>query len=231
MNKKWIRIALTALAFTIVTPAWSADQDTGGGEATGDDGGAAASTSIDRSAPPEELARETISTVLSALEGRRAELKRNPQELYALVDRLITPLIDIEYTAKLVLGRHWRDASPKQRERFTRAFKGMLMRTYADALLQFKDPNIEYLPLRREEGSDRATLRANVDMSNGETVTVGLSLRRIDDKWMVYDAAVGSLSLVPNYRVQFSNQIDRQGLDAVIKRMEEKYLDSKANQT
>jgi len=177
MKTKSIPSLIAALTLAVAAPALAADDNA----PTGEDGSDKA-VEIDRTAPPKELAQATVKRVLSALDGRRDELKRNPEELYALVDELVTPLIDIDYTAKLVLGPHWRDASPEQRERFTKAFKAMLMRTYADALVQFKEQEIEYLPLEQNEAGDRATLRAEIQTQAGETMQVALSLREVEDK-------------------------------------------------
>ena len=89
--------------------------------------------------PPQQLAKQTVQKVLSDMDGRRDELRNNPQELYQLVDRDLVPLIDLPYMSQLVLGRYWREATPEQRDRFQTAFKNMLIRTYGSALLGFND--------------------------------------------------------------------------------------------
>lgn len=174
--------------------------------------------------PPDQLARETVQSVLSKMEGRRDELRKNPQELYALIDAELLPLVDLPYMSQLVLGRAWRTATPEQRERFQTAFKNMLVRTYGNGLLSFDDSQeIEYQPVRAAEGADDVTFRAIVTTDDGQKTPVTFQLHIVNDEWKIYDGSVGNLSFVTNYRGQFNSQIRNGGLEQLIERMESRY--------
>ncbi len=173
--------------------------------------------------PPQELAQETVQTLLDAMEGRRDTLRQNPQELYVLVNQELVPLVDMDYMSQLVLGRYWRTASPEQRDRFQKAFKTMLVRTYGNALLGFENEKIEYLPVRAEEGADDISFRALVTTDSGDQVPVTLEMHIVDDQWKIYDGSVGNLSFVSNYRNQFNAQIRNGGLESLLTRMEQRY--------
>ncbi|WP_348765640.1 ABC transporter substrate-binding protein [uncultured Salinisphaera sp.] len=174
--------------------------------------------------PPDQLARETVQSVLSKMEGRRDELRKNPQELYQLIDQELVPLIDLPYMSQLVLGRAWRTATPEQRDRFQTAFKNMLIRTYGNGLLSFDDSQeIEYQPVRAAEGADDVTFRAIVTTDDGQKTPVTFQLHVVDGEWKIYDGSVGNLSFVTNYRGQFNSQIRNGGLEQLIERMESRY--------
>jgi|SRR5699024_9996356 len=173
--------------------------------------------------PPREIAQDTVHDLLAAMEGRRDELRNNPAELDALVDRILVPLVDVDYMSQLVLGRYWRDASEEQRKRFQEAFKTMLVRTYGNALLDFDKEQIDYQPVRAPEGAERITFRATVTTSSGDKVPVNLDMHLVDNEWKVYDGQVGNLSFVTNYRSQFSSYIKKHGLEALITQMEKRY--------
>ncbi|MES1933823.1 toluene tolerance family protein [Salinisphaera shabanensis T35B1] len=174
--------------------------------------------------PPDQLARETVQSVLSKMEGRRDELRNNPQELYQLIDRELVPLVDLPYMSQLVLGRAWRTATPEQRDRFQTAFKNMLIRTYGNGLLSFDDSQeIEYQPVRAAEGADDVTFRAIVTTDDGQKTPVTFQLHIVDGEWKIYDGSVGNLSFVTNYRGQFNSQIRSGGLEQLIERMESRY--------
>ena len=174
--------------------------------------------------PPDQLARETVQSVLSKMEGRRDELRKNPQELYQLIDRELVPLVDLPYMSQLVLGRAWRTATPEQRDRFQTAFKNMLIRTYGNGLLSFDDSQeIEYQPVRAAEGADDVTFRAIVTTDDGQKTPVTFQLHVVDGEWKIYDGSVGNLSFVTNYRGQFNSQIRSGGLEQLIERMESRY--------
>lgn len=173
--------------------------------------------------PPKQIAQDTVQTLLQAMDGRRDELRDNPQELYALVNRVLVPLVDLDYMSQLVLGRYWRVASPQQRKRFKQAFKVMLIHTYANALLGFDDEQIKYQPVRAPEDADNITFRAKVITESGDTVAVALDMHLVNGQWKVYDGRVGSMSFVSNYRSQFSNYIQSHGLEKLITQMEKRY--------
>ena len=174
--------------------------------------------------PPEQLARETVQSVLDSMEGRRDELRQNPQELYSLIERELLPLIDMLYMSQLLLGRAWRTATPEQRDRFQTAFKNMLIRTYGNGLLSFDgSQEIEYHPVHAPEGADNVTFRATVTTDDGQTTPVTFQMHQVEGKWKIYDGSVGNLSFVTNYRGQFNSQVRNGGLEQLIERMEARY--------
>ncbi|RJS94634.1 phospholipid-binding protein MlaC [Salinisphaera sp. Q1T1-3] len=174
--------------------------------------------------PPETLAKQTVQKVLSDMNGKRDELRKNPQALYDLINRDLVPLIDLPYMSRLVLGRYSREASPEQLKRFQTAFKNMLIRTYGSALLGFNDNvNIEYKPVRADDDAKNVTFNAVIHSQNGQDTPVSLQLHLVNDEWKVYDGSVGNLSFVTNYRGQINAQIRRNGLENVIEQMEKRY--------
>lgn len=178
---------------------------------------------------PEKIARQTVQQVLHDLDGRRDELKDNPEQLHQLIDKDLVPLIDLQRMSQLVLGRSWRKASSEQRQRFETAFKNMLIRSYGSALLHLKENvDIQYQPVRAPEDAERVTFRANIHAPNGKDTPVNLKLHLVDDEWRVYDGSIGDLSFVTNYRGQFNSAIKRDGLEDFIQKMEKRYNPSES---
>lgn len=173
--------------------------------------------------PPRQIAEQTVQKLLEAMDGRRDELRQNPQALYALVNRILVPLVDVDYMSQLVLGRFWRRATPQQRQRFQEAFKKMLVRTYGNALLEFDEEQIKYMPIRAPKGAQDITFRARIITDAGESVPVALDMHLVNGQWKVYDGRVGQLSFVTNYRSQFSNYIRNHSIEQLIEAMEKRY--------
>lgn len=178
---------------------------------------------------PTQVAEETVDTVLARLQENREEYKKNPEALYDMIEEVLVPHVDVDYMAKLVLGRHWRSATPEQKDRFAEAFKQMVIQTYGNALYGFDKEQIEYLPVRAEEGAEDITFRAEVTTEKGETVPVTLDMHVVDGQWKVYNGTVGNLSFVTNYRGQFNAQIKAGGLDQLIDKLENRYVQTAAN--
>ncbi|MEN8664069.1 MAG: ABC transporter substrate-binding protein, partial [Polycyclovorans sp.] len=119
------------------------------------------------------------------------------------------------------LGLHGREATPEQLERFGEAFKSMLFRSYASALVEYEDDvKIDWRPLRLAPDAKRATVQSTLIRKDAPPVPIGFVMQLKDDGWKVFDLTVENISLVNNFRAQLNNQISRDGLDAVTQKLE-----------
>jgi phospholipid transport system substrate-binding protein len=171
---------------------------------------------------PEALVRETSDRMLTVLKEQHAVIKAEPQRLYELVDDIVLPHFDFERMSRWVLGKHWKRATPEQQQRFVSEFRTLLVRTYGTALLDYTDLKINYLPLRMAEGSEDVTVRTEVMQPGRQPIPINYSMFHRADGWKVYDVAIDGISLVSNYRTDFSNQISTAGIDALIQRLVER---------
>ena len=171
-------------------------------------------------ATPEAIVSDAAEAILHAMEGRREYLKANPAELNAIVEQVFLPRFDTAYASFLVLGRHVRSASPDQRARFTTALYNYIVNRYGQGLLQFASDRLEVLPMRGAPDGDRATVRTLVTLDDGSTVPVNYDLRLGSGGWKVYDIVIEGISYVRNMRSQLGAEIEANGLDSVILRLE-----------
>ena len=169
---------------------------------------------------PSELVESAARSMLDGLEANRAAYRKDPSQVGALVEKYLLPHFDIPYSARLVLGKHWRDATPEQRERFATAFYHTLIDNYGSALADFTGDRLKVFPTKLEAETDRATVRTEVMRDNGDRVPVSYSLRKTEDGWKAWDVVIEGISYVKSFREDFGAAIDQQGLDAVIERIE-----------
>ncbi len=161
---------------------------------------------------PLEMVQQTTQKVLGILHSRRAELEADPQLLYQVVDREVTPYFDFVRMSRLVLGKYWRRATPAERRQFAIEFRKLLVRSYASSMLKYSDEKITYQPLRAPPDAVDVTVRTEVELSDtGEQVEVDYSLHLKKGEWKVYDVTIGGVSLVVNYRTSFAEEIRRSG--------------------
>lgn len=171
---------------------------------------------------PVDLVETTADRVLSELREDPERTRENPEFLFDLVDEIILPLIDFEGMSRLILARHWRTATPEQRERFTEAFRDMLVRTYTRQMAEHMDKDIRVLPHRSFRDERMALVATEVVMGQGESnIPVTYRLRPVDGEWKVFDLEVEGLSFVTNFRTAFGAEVEKEGLDALIRRLEE----------
>ena len=169
---------------------------------------------------PAAMVRETAQGMLDELDKHRDEYRRDSAKVAALVDKWLMPHFDTETSARVVLGQFWRTATPDQRQRFIDAFYHSLLINYGDSLVEFTSDRLKIYPSRLEPGATTATVRTEVRRRNGDTVSVNYSLRLTPQGWKAWDVVIDGISYVKSYREDFGAQIESQGLETVIKRLE-----------
>ncbi|WP_018954268.1 MlaC/ttg2D family ABC transporter substrate-binding protein [Thioalkalivibrio sulfidiphilus] len=170
---------------------------------------------------PVKQISESTTRVLAMLRENSERLKSDEALVFELVEQEILPYVDFEGMSRLILARHWRTATPEQRERFVEAFKDTLVRAYAGQLAEHADKRIIVNERRSRVDGNRATVATEIVVGQGRpNVPVTFSLRVVDERWKAYDLTVEGLSLVTNFRTNFNAEIERQGLENLIQRLE-----------
>jgi len=123
-----------------------------------------------------------------------------------------------------VLGRHWREASPEQRRRFADGLYGTLVARYASGLLLLTRSNVQVPEPGESDRPDIEDTLAEVEVrirtGLPEPVSVFLQARRNNGQWRIYDARWEDQSYVLSLRDTYADPIRRDGLEAVIRRLE-----------
>jgi len=169
---------------------------------------------------PEQVVRDTADTLAERIDGRQKELEANSAELYQLVDDVFLPVFDTDYAGRLVLGKHWRTATPAQRREFIDAFYDFMLRSYARYVLRFEKDSVKFLPAAPGAPNPKRTVvKTEMQLADGTKLPVFYSLRQTKDGWRAFDVRIEGISYVQNYRNQFSAEIGAKGIDAVIDRL------------
>ncbi|MFO1409208.1 MAG: ABC transporter substrate-binding protein [Steroidobacteraceae bacterium] len=180
---------------------------------------AGAAPQVDTSGPA-QLIGSVAETMLVSLDAHRAEYRKDPARLDALVSEVMLPHFDAQYAARLVLGRHWTTASATQRSRFVDAFYHSLLRNYGNALVDFTPERLKVLPYQGSADAPNATVRTQVRKNDGTMIAVNYSLHRTSEGWKAWDVVIEGVSYVKSFRDDFGSEIDATGLDALIQRLE-----------
>jgi len=169
---------------------------------------------------PQELIETTARKLLGALDADREQAKRDPARVRKLVDEILLPHFDTDYSARLVLGKNWRDATPEQRKRFVDAFYQSLLRNYGSSLAEFTADRMKVLPFRGDLSTGQAVVRTEVKRSNGQVVPVNYTLRATPEGWKAWDVTIEGISYVRNFRNDVGTEIEQEGLQSLIERLE-----------
>ena len=173
--------------------------------------------------PQEEFIDELIHKATKVLELPLEARKEREASFRALLNQNF----DMPTIIRLVLGRHWRTATPGQKARFAQVFRTHLVRVYTSQLgvyegeimeieksaaLSKRDPVIYTLVVRNEE--DVVPLR------------VDWRVRETDDGLKVIDVAAEGVSMLTTKRSEFTSLVAREGVEALIGKLEDMNVES-----
>jgi len=171
---------------------------------------------------PIAIVKSTSDQMLEQIANRGDELKADSGKIYKLVEHIVLPRFDFVRMSKLALGKHWRRAKESEKTAFINAFRELLVRTYAIALLSYSGEEIVYLPSHNAKGATEVKVNTQVAVSGAAPVPISYSLYQVGDDWKVFDVTIDGISLVSNYRSSFSSQVKRYKLSGLIKKLEKR---------
>jgi phospholipid transport system substrate-binding protein len=169
---------------------------------------------------PEPMVRRALQDLSGIVATCRFQLAADPLALRGLVDQHIRPALDILYAGQLILGRSWAEAEPEQRRRFAEALYGSLNNRYASGLLLLTSQNVRVAAAEAPPDNGEASVELLVSTQLAAPLPVRLQMRRSGDRWRAFDARWEGQSYVLSLRQAVAEQVRRDGLEAVIQRLE-----------
>ncbi len=180
---------------------------------------------------PEVLVQEATDKITRVLRAEQDRIKAEPGRLLDIVDTIVAPHFDFERMSSWVLGKYWRKASADEKTRFAKEFRTLLVRTYAKALNDNYDKQIDMLAPRKRKDGKQVTVRTEIQQSGGFPIPISYKMHMKDGAWKIFDVGVDSISLVANYRSSFAKEIRKDGLEKLIARLADRNRPSKAADT
>ncbi|CAM3679589.1 phospholipid-binding protein MlaC [Polynucleobacter brandtiae] len=175
---------------------------------------------IDQSTP-DGLIKAVVSDVMASVKSDPEIQKGNIPRIVELVEKKILPYADMRRTTEMAMGPNWKKATPEQQAQLIAEFKSLLMRTYSGALSQLRDQTIQFKPLRAAP-DDKEVIVKTVVLGRGDPVSLDYRLEKTANGWKVYDMNIMGVWLVEAYRNQFANQISQNGIDGLVKFLQDR---------
>ena len=169
--------------------------------------------------------KQTIDKVLEIVSD--AELKKNP----LLRREKLRDTIGLRFNYKQMvmrsLAKNYKTRTEKEREEFTGLFKRLLENSYASKIENYQDEKINYVG--EQVKGNYALVKTQIVRNDG-TIDVDYKLIKEEGQWMVYDFVIEEVSLIRNYRSQFSKIIKTESYSALVSKLSKKIKDLEANQ-
>ena len=144
----------------------------------------------------------------------------------AEVRKLVGGFLDYRELAHRALAKHWDTLTQAQRKEFVGTLRELVERSYLKQVSGDPNYNIKYQ--KEEKTGSEATVEATLNtVTRGKKIAIALEYHLIyKDHWLVYDVITDEQSMLENYRAEFNKIINKDGFDALLKRMKKK-LDEK----
>jgi len=173
-----------------------------------------------QSTHPKDLVKSVSDVVLKEILANKDKLDQGPSFLLSLVETHMLPIIDQERMAKMALGKHWGTINEQQQKNFIEGFKRLMIKTYAGAFKAYTGQEVTYGETKFNKTGSKAIVSSAIQMAGGSPVNLQYRLYQNNDgKWMVYDANLAGLGVLKTYRMQFAEQIQKDGIDKTIENL------------
>lgn len=167
----------------------------------------------------EDFAKDFAQTVLTIL--------HNPSQPYSsrknILRQAFMDSVDIDWIAKFVAGRAWKNAPDEKREHYMSLYRAFLTETYVTNFAENPSKSIYTIKiLGVNDGENNVfTVRTQMQLMNQQTLKVDYRVVDNDSHYKVQDIVIENVSLITTHRTEFADLANEQGIDGVIKSLEQ----------
>ena len=172
---------------------------------------------------PTEQIRASVDKIVAILNNPQLKSAAKTKDRRDQLRQTISSRFDFTEMARRSLGSQWRRIGPKEREEFVRLFTDLLERAYIDRIEGYSDEKFAYV--RENLDKNYAEVNSRIVTHNGEEFSLNYKVMLKNGEWKVYDVVVENISLVNNYRSQFTRIIANSSYDELVRRMKEKQIE------
>lgn len=170
--------------------------------------------------PATDQVKESVDQVIKILTDPTLKGEKKVQERRAKIRQVVLQRFGFTEMSKRALGRYWNERNPEERTEFVRLFTDLLERAYIDRIDGYTGEQVVYLG--ESVDGDYSEVRSKIVTKRNQEIPITYRLQKASSKWEVYDVIVEGVSLVNNYRTQFSKIIRTSSYEQLVKKMQVK---------
>jgi phospholipid transport system substrate-binding protein len=163
---------------------------------------------------PNELLRTKFDAVISVLQNKDIDQKAKERQ----ISEIVVPIFDFPLMVKLSLGRkHWPKLTTPQREKFTELFVERLKASYREKIMLYTEEKVVFKPTVRKKKTTHVPVEL---VSKDKRVAILYKLRKVDERWKIYDVEIEGVSILLTYRSQFDDILRSGTVEDLLSRLE-----------
>ncbi|MFI5294914.1 MAG: phospholipid-binding protein MlaC [Thermodesulfovibrionales bacterium] len=166
--------------------------------------------------------RQTVDAVMDVLNNKELKKPEHRELREKKIREIVNKRFDFEEMAKRSLALNWSKRTPEERKEFVTLFSDLLESTYIKKIERYENEKIVYLD--EKITGQYAVVRTKIVKTQEAEIPVEYRIFKKADKWEAYDIIVEGVSLVNNYRSQFSQIIRSSSYEELVKKLKNKTL-------
>ena len=159
----------------------------------------------------------TIDKVIEIVKDK--SLKNDQQARRAALRKTIDERFNYRQMVMRSLAKNWDVRSDQERREFIALFKSLLENSYANKLEAYRDEKINYLDEIIK--GEYALIKTEV-VRRSSTIGVDYKLIEENGHWQVYDFVIEGVSMIRNYRSQFTKIIRKDSYEVLVQKLTDK---------
>ena len=161
---------------------------------------------------------QAMSILRSSRKGDAPALRQRKDEILAAVDEYF----NFAEMARRSLGRPWKEQPPETTQEFVHLFKQLLFNTYIGQVEKMTGADEKFFYDTEKLDGDYALVKTHVTVRSGKNENIDYRLHRENGEWKVYDVVIEGVSLVDNYKSQFTSILAHESFDSLIRKLRTK---------
>jgi phospholipid transport system substrate-binding protein len=170
--------------------------------------------------------KATIDKVLDIVKDEK--YKADAKNRRKLLREVIDARFSYEQMSMRSLAQDWNDRTPDEKKQFVDLFGKLLESSYASKIESYRDEKINY---KDEEIKDGYAMIKTEIVRKSDTIPVDYKLVNVNGKWLIYDFIIEGVSMIRNYRSQFSKIIQKETYSGLVKKLSDKINELESSST
>ena len=171
---------------------------------------------------PLEAVRTAIERAALVLQNPAYQGKEHLHIRVQKVREVVEPHFDVQEIAKRTLGTYWQQRTEAEQQEFTRLFTEFVQKTYSSILDRYTT-NVQFFYDQERIDDKFAEVDTRIfDPIQNRAFAVTYKMHHVNGKWLVYDVVAEHISMVRNYRNQFSRIINKSSYQELLQILQTK---------
>ena len=170
---------------------------------------------------PEDIILNAANNLFSDVEKNKKVYENDITAFYVRVDEILTPIIDFEILIKSIIGKkNYQETSAEQKNRFKIALKNQLIRIYAKTIVEYSKSKITIISSSETKGFYLVKTELSIGKGKPAFQVIYVMKKSSDKQWKIVEVVANGLRLVKSLRKSLFPEIQENGIESVINRLE-----------